>query len=920
MKPNILNRFRISQLLAAACITSSAYAATGTWNGSTSNDWQTSANWSASPFPGVAADSYTTTEEATFSTTGSGTINLGGVINIRNINFGVTTGNAAAFIIGDADDTLNLTTAGTTLMGTGVTVTEQIGVAGTTIKLSTTASSTYAFTNNSTTPAAKLDIAGNITTSAASGISVLTLGGTNGGTVSGNITNGGTANLALTKSGAGTWTLTAANGYTGTTTIAGGILALSGGNDRLATTGTVNFSAASTLALGSTEQTLANMTVGNTITGTVTGTTGSKLTLTGSLFALGTGTGNNQTATLNLSGLPTFAYNNAAGTFRVSGDRNTAGQNGGHGVLTLASGTNTITALNYGLGNINNSNNSGANTGTMNLGTTNTINAGTITIGGNRGAGTLQYLSGNNTSLTLRGSDTTSRVTSMILSDHGGPNTSGVGAFGTVDLTTNVTGTSTLNAMITTLTIGKNARGADAGGNTIINTGTFTMGTGTLDATTIILAQNTAGFTNGGSTSKTTGNLTVNGGTIKVGTFYFADQNTTSTTASALEANFNLNGGANLYAATIAKGLGTGTTARGTTRTFNWNNGTVHNFDSSTDLTIDSNITWKLADAAAGTRTFDIDTNRTATVNAVLANATTLGTLAKAGNGTLTLNGSSTYDGGTTVNAGTLALGHATNTLANTGAVTVDGNTAILSIGGNSDTVGAVSLKNAGSITGSGGILTGSSYAVESGSVSAKLGGTGATLTKTTGGTVTLSGVNSYTGATTVSAGTLLINGEISTSVLTTVNGTGIIGGSGTVGALTVSSGGTLSPGNSIDTLDIAGNLTLSEGSFSVFEINAALDSTDLAIASALLAFDGTLTVTNLAGTLADGDSFDLFNWNTTSGSFDSVILPGLDSGLAWDTSELYNDGTIAVTVIPEPAAALLGSLGMLALLRRRRN
>ncbi|MFO1491978.1 MAG: autotransporter-associated beta strand repeat-containing protein [Kiritimatiellia bacterium] len=84
------------------------------------------------------------------------------------------------------------------------------------------------------------------------------------------------------------------------------------------------------------------------------------------------------------------------------------------------------------------------------------------------------------------------------------------------------------------------------------------------------------------------------------------------------------------------------------------------------------------------------------------------GTLAliKIGTGTQTLGGVNTFTGGTTVSAGTLALGHATNTLVDSAAVTVDGSTAILSIGGNSDTVGAVSLKNGAQINGTGGIVT----------------------------------------------------------------------------------------------------------------------------------------------------------------------------------------------------------------------
>ncbi len=130
-------------------------------------------------------------------------------------------------------------------------------------------------------------------------------------------------------------------------------------------------------------------------------------------------------------------------------------------------------------------------------------------------------------------------------------------------------------------------------------------------------------------------------------------------------------------------------------------------------------------------------------------------TLAPDNSGTLTLaTANNSFSGGTTVNGGTLALGDATNTLPNTGAVVLDGATAILSLGANSDTVGAVSLKNGASITGSG-TLTGASYALESGSVSALLGGSGA-LAKTTSGTVTLSGANtSFTGATGITGGTL---------------------------------------------------------------------------------------------------------------------------------------------------------------------
>ena len=200
---------------------------------------------------------------------------------------------------------------------------------------------------------------------------------------------------------------------------------------------------------------------------------------------------------------------------------------------------------------------------------------------------------------------------------------------------------------------------------------------------------------------------------------------------------------------------------------------------------------------------------------------------------------------------------------------------------------------------------------------------TGTTISKNGGGTLTLgSNSNTYTGATEVNSGKLIINGNVSTSTLTTVKSGGTLGGTGTVGLMVVNSDGTFAPGdNGIESLNVSGNLTLEAGSFSLFEINTAGDIADLAISSGLLTFGGTLTVTNIGGALVAGDSFDLFDWSSSTGTFSGVNLPGLGGGLAWDQSNLYSNGRISVTAVPEPnVPALLGGLGILALLRRRRT
>lgn len=157
------------------------------------------------------------------------------------------------------------------------------------------------------------------------------------------------------------------------------------------------------------------------------------------------------------------------------------------------------------------------------------------------------------------------------------------------------------------------------------------------------------------------------------------------------------------------------------------------------------------------------------TFNGEIGIASDSGGLTKVGPGTLTLNGTSRYQGTTTVDGGTLTLGHAENTLRANSAISIN-HGATLAIGSNSDTVGPITL-NSGAITGSSGTLTASSYTVKSGTISAKLG-TG-TLTKTTSGTVTLSGDNALT-AVNINDGTLALGtGNIvsETAVITLTGG-----------------------------------------------------------------------------------------------------------------------------------------------------
>ena len=170
-------------------------------------------------------------------------------------------------------------------------------------------------------------------------------------------------------------------------------------------------------------------------------------------------------------------------------------------------------------------------------------------------------------------------------------------------------------------------------------------------------------------------------------------------------------------------------------------------------------------------------------------------------------------------------------------------------------------------------------------------------ITKIGSGTQVFSGLNTYTGSTTVSNGTLEIDGSLAAGSVVTVEAGATLDGIGTIGGrVTVNAGGTLAAGTSsaVGQLTLGNTLMLNAGSATMLRIDKAAATND-SVAGAIIYYNGALTVTNLGGTLAPGDTFQLFSAIAVQGEFDALTLPPLPAGLSWNVSQLTANGSITV-------------------------
>lgn len=887
--------------LSVIAVTQTLHAASATWNGTTDATWATGTNWSTTPVPGTG-------EIATFDNAGGAvdTIDLGAGVTIKDILF--NTSSVAAYTIGSGaagSQTLALNNSGT-ITANNTIAANQIFNAKLVLGTDATAQS-YSITNHDASNL--LTFAGGMTggTGGTAGAKILNVASAAGSiTFSGAITDGGASSLGLAftaVSGKPTILISGgtANTYTGGTSVGNGIRlnvgtanSLGSGLVTIASGGQVFLNSAGTysndfmISGSSWDSAGGALRMGNGATNTINGSV---------TLAADSRIGVDSSKTGIINGLLSGAYaleKVSAGLLTLGGVNSSIGN------LTITAGT-VRTENSMTFGNVDVAAAAAFNPGGQNA-------SYTVNINGLSGAGSLTTVNSGGFARTLNvgNGDATSDFSGVITkSGNRGLNLNKVGA-GTLTLSgagANVdgggSGSFVTNIIAGTLTLNKTGVIALPGATVAVNGGTLKIaGTGgnqIADTAVMTLAGGSVEMA-AASQTETIASTTLSAGASSV---------TQSQTGSVLNMNVitrSVGGTLNFGAGSIA-----------TTDTNNSSNGILGGW-----ATVGGSDWAKSVDAGAA------DTAITAYTGY------TNDTWAAANNVTVTTN--STQGSGSTANSLRFHAAAAnTVSLAGTNVLTTGGIMVTSTVGNNLSKITGGSLAGAASRD----LVihqnnTANGLTIES-VIANNTGATG--LTKSGSGVLTLSSTNTYTGTTRVNAGTLAVNGSISTSISTTVARGATLTGGGTMGAATIS--GILAPGNSIGTMTATGDVTWNDNDAWVFELGSAAST--LALAGSGNSIQDMLNITGAGSDFLKGTgssfTFDFANsgavgfyklvdWaGTSSFSAGDFLATNLTSGLTATFTVDGSTSALYLNVVPEPdAATMVGSLGALALLRRRRR
>jgi autotransporter-associated beta strand protein len=181
-------------------------------------------------------------------------------------------------------------------------------------------------------------------------------------------------------------------------------------------------------------------------------------------------------------------------------------------------------------------------------------------------------------------------------------------------------------------------------------------------------------------------------------------------------------------------------------------------------------------------------------------------------------------------------------------------------------------------------------------------------LIKTAPGTLTLSGENTYAGDTTVSEGKLLLSGagSITNSSAITVDA----GAEIEAATLTIGDGKAVGGGGTV-----TGNLSLQSGANFIFH------EADTLTVSGTVTLDNSFGVASLVvadWALVAADTYTLIDNGSDFSNISNLGYDNRATGLAGGREAYFEEGSLALVVIPEPGSMVLLLLGAGIFVRRR--